>query len=45
MASGTLAPSPYLTVLDGNGSPVPGARIYTYAAGTTTPDTASTAAR
>jgi hypothetical protein len=37
MASGTLAPSPYLTVLDGNGSPVPGARIYTYAAGTTTP--------
>jgi len=37
MASGTLAPSPYLTVLDGNGNPVPGARIYTYAAGTTTP--------
>jgi len=36
MASGTLAPSPYLTVLDGNGNPLPGAKIYTYAAGTTT---------
>lgn len=36
MSTGTLAPSPYLTVLDGNGNPVPGAKIYTYAAGTTT---------
>lgn len=37
MASVTLAPDPYLTVLDTNGNPVSGAKINTYIAGTTTP--------
>jgi len=29
--------SPQFTVLDGNGDPIPGAKLYFYAAGTTTP--------
>src|SRR6185295_8180217 len=37
MATGTLAPAPYLTVFDDNGVIVPGACIWTYVAGTTTP--------
>lgn len=37
MATGTLAPVPYQTVLDANGNPVAGAQISTYVAGTTTP--------
>lgn len=37
MATGTLAPAPYQTVLDANGNPVSGAKINTYVAGTTTP--------
>lgn len=37
MALGTLIPTPYQTVLDANGNPVSGALIYTYFAGTTTP--------
>lgn len=36
MATGTLSPDPWLTVLDANGNPVSGAKIYTYVAGTTT---------
>lgn len=36
-ATGTLAPSPYLSVFDSNGNPVSGACIWTYMAGTTTP--------
>lgn len=36
MATGTLSPSPYLTVLDANGLPCSGALITTYLAGTTT---------
>jgi hypothetical protein len=35
MATGTLTPSPWQTVLDANGHPVSGALITTYAAGTT----------
>ena len=37
MATGTLTPTPYQTVLDANGNPVSGAKINTYIAGTTTP--------
>lgn len=37
MATGTLTPSPYQTVLDANGNPVSGAKINTYIAGTSTP--------
>lgn len=37
MASVSLSPAPYLTVLDVNGNPVAGAKITTYIAGTTTP--------
>ena len=34
--AGTLTPTPYQTVLDGDGVAVSGAKIYTYEAGTTT---------
>ena len=34
--AGTLTPTPYQTVLDGDGVAVSGAKIYTYVAGTTT---------
>lgn len=37
MASGSLCPSPYQTVLDANGNPVSGAKITTTLAGTATP--------
>ena len=37
MATGTLTPTPYHTVVDANGATVSGAKIYTYEAGTTTP--------
>jgi hypothetical protein len=37
MASANLGPVPYFTVLDANGNPVSGAKIYTYIAGTSTP--------
>lgn len=37
MATGTLAPSPWLTVENASGIPYVGARVYTYLAGTTTP--------
>lgn len=37
MASGSLCPSPYQTVLDTNGNPVSGAKITTTLAGTSTP--------
>lgn len=36
MASGTLSPEPWITILDANGNPVSGGRVYTYLAGTTT---------
>lgn len=36
MATGTLTPSPYQVTLDINGSPISGAKIYTYVAGTAT---------
>ena len=36
MATGTLSPDPWLTILDINGKPVSGALINTYLAGTTT---------
>lgn len=36
-ATGTLAPSPYLTVLNANGAPISGACVWTYMAGTSTP--------
>ncbi len=42
MATGSLSPSPWLTVLDANGHPVSGALINTYIAGTTTPQTTYT---
>ena len=34
--AGTLTPTPYQTVLDGDGVAVSGAKVYTYEAGTTT---------
>lgn len=37
MANGTLSPSPWFTGLDDNGAPLSGGLLYTYAAGTTTP--------
>jgi hypothetical protein len=37
VAAQTLAPSPYLTVLDNSGNIISGACIWTYSAGTTTP--------
>lgn len=37
MATGTLAPDPWLTVENGSGVPYIGAKVYTYIAGTTTP--------
>lgn len=37
MATGTLAPAPYQTVLDNDGVSLSGALVYTYIAGTTTP--------
>lgn len=37
MANGTLAPSPKFTGLDDNGNPLSAGKLYTYAAGTTTP--------
>ena len=36
MATGTLIPSPVFTGLDNNGAIVPGGKLYTYLAGTTT---------
>jgi hypothetical protein len=42
VATGTLTPSPYQTVLDANGNPVSGAKITTYVAGTVTPATTYT---
>lgn len=36
-ATGTLAPAPYLTVLDSSGNPLSGACVWTYVAGTSTP--------
>ena len=37
MATGTLSPNPILTIWDVNGDPVSGAKIYVFAAGTSTP--------
>jgi hypothetical protein len=37
MASANCGFIPYFTVLDGNGSPVSGAKVYTYLAGSSTP--------
>lgn len=37
MAVGTLAPSPVLQVSDSNGNPLPGAQLFTYQSGTSTP--------
>ena len=37
MATGTVMPSPVFTGLDNNGDPLSGGKLYTYAAGTTTP--------
>lgn len=37
MAVGTLSPVPWWTILDANGNPIPGALVYTYLAGTSTP--------
>ena len=37
MATGTLSPTPYQTVLDTSGNPVSGGLIWTYLAGTSTP--------
>ena len=42
MPNATITPTPYQTALDGNGNPLSGALIYTYAAGTTTPATTYT---
>jgi hypothetical protein len=39
MATGTIIPSPVFTGLDANGDPVSGGKLYTYVAGTTTPQT------
>lgn len=39
LVSGSLSPSPWLTILDGNGRPVSGAKLYTYLSGTSTPST------
>lgn len=36
-ATGTISPSPYLTVLDNNGNPASLACVWTYTAGTSTP--------
>lgn len=36
-AQGTITPSPFQTVLDSNGSPINGACVWTYVAGTSTP--------
>lgn len=35
--AGIISPSPYLTVVDGNGLPISGALIWTYLGGTSTP--------
>lgn len=37
MATGTVMPSPVFTGFDNNGDPLSGGKLYTYAAGTTTP--------
>lgn len=37
MATGTLSPEPYLTVVNASGVPYVGAKVFTYIAGTTTP--------
>lgn len=37
MAQGTVMPSPWFTGLDDDGNPLVGGKLYTYAAGTTTP--------
>ena len=37
MATGTVIPAPVFTAIDANGDPVSGGKLYTYVAGTTTP--------
>jgi len=39
MATGTIIPSPKFTGFDANGNPLAGGKLYTYVAGTTTPQT------
>ena len=37
MPSAALSPAPKLQFFDSNGNPLTGGKVYTYAAGTTTP--------